>query len=384
MKVIIASDSFKGSLCSIEVANSVASGVLNVYPSAHIEKLSVSDGGEGFISSFMQEDYKTIDLEVTNPLGEKILTFYIVKEGVVIIEMAHAAGLNLISNHNPELTTTFGVGEMIAHALDLGYQKFIIGIGGSATNDAGVGMLQALGFKFLDENNTDVGFGAKELRRILSIDSTNCHRGLKNAYFSIACDVNNPLYGENGAAYVYGKQKGADQNMCNRLDEGLRYFAQLVESKLGENYSMIGGSGAGGGIAFAILAFLNAQLKSGIELIIKHLNIEQKLNNCDFLITGEGRIDSQSFNGKVIPHLAKVAKLNKVKTIAIAGIIADKVNRCDDSLVGYDDITACFSIINSPISLEKAKQNTKDLINKNITEIFRLIKGCGYVSIASL
>lgn len=376
MKVISALDSFKGSMSSIELSNIVEKGIKKIYPTAKVEKIPLADGGEGTVEALVSStNGKIIEIMGTDPLGRKINTNYgILGDGkTAVIEMAKASGLDLLKEEerNPLLTTTYGTGELIADAIKKGYRKIIIGLGGSSTNDAGVGMLQALGFKFLDSYNNELGMGGKELNKIKFIDKSNVIKNLDKCKFEIACDVKNPLYGKNGAAYIYGKQKGATEKMIEELDLGLRNFAKIVSRTENKKIDNIAGAGAAGGLGGGILAFLNSELKSGVDIVIKNSHLEDKLKDADFLITGEGKIDNQSNMGKAPIGVAKLAKKYGVPVIGLAGSIGKNIEQLHE-----EGLTAAFSIIKEPILLKEAmkKDVTENFLQKSVEELFRLIK----------
>ena len=329
MKIVIAIDSFKGSLTSMEAGQAVMDSIQNLFPHCQTELIPIADGGEGMLSVMMNTTQGRLQtLEAHNPCMEKIAANYgISHDGqTAFIEMANISGLPLIKKEqqNPMKTTTYGTGELIRDALDKGCTKFIIGIGGSATNDAGTGMLQALGFQFLDKNRKALGQGGEMLSQIVHIDRQNVHPSLKNAHFIVACDVQNPFYGPNGAAAVYARQKGADDAMIEELDRGMRSFAQVILKETGKDISNIPGSGAAGGMGGGMLAFLNAELRSGADLLLDLSQFETKITDADLIITGEGRIDRQSLMGKIPGKILEIGKRKGIPVIAIAGCVEDE------------------------------------------------------------
>lgn len=329
MKIVIAIDSFKGSLTSMEAGQAVMDSIQNLFPHCRTELIPIADGGEGMLSVMMNTTQGRLQtLEAHNPCMEKIAANYgISHDGqTAFIEMANISGLPLIKKEqqNPMKTTTYGTGELIRDALDKGYTKFIIGIGGSATNDAGTGMLQALGFEFLDKDGKELGQGGEILSHIVHIDRQNAHPSLKNAHFIVACDVQNPFYGPNGAAAVYARQKGADDAMIEELDRGMRSFAQVILKETGRDISNIPGSGAAGGMGGGMLAFLNAELRSGADLLLDLSQFETKITDADLIITGEGRIDRQSLMGKIPGKILEIGKRKGIPVIAIAGCVEDE------------------------------------------------------------
>jgi len=376
LKVLVALDSFKGSISSIEGGKAVVEGILPVFPDADIVALPLADGGEGTVDALVHAtNGRYIKIPVIGPLHEKVLAAYgILGDGqTAVIEVAAACGLTLVppAKRNPLSTTTYGVGELILDAIEKGCRKFIIGLGGSATNDGGLGMLQALGYRFLDKRNQSVGVDGKSLKHIERIVINHVHPKLRDCEFDIACDVHNPLYGPNGAAYIFGPQKGANQEMVEELDEGLRHFGMVIEQQLGLNISDISGAGAAGGLGGAFAGFLNGQLRSGTQLILDVLQIENHLQSADFVITGEGRLDSQTAMGKAPYGIAELASKYQVPVIALAGAIST-----DSSALNNLGITSYFSIMNEPMSLEQAMDCNKAYENLTFTsnQLFRLIK----------
>ena len=329
MKIIVAIDSFKGSLTSTEAGQAAIDCIQSLFPNCQTELIPIADGGEGMLAVMMSTTQGHIQsLEANNPCMEKITASYgISLDGqTAFIEMANISGLPLIkkAQQNPLETTTYGTGELIRDALEKGCQKFIVGIGGSATNDAGTGMLQALGFQFLDKNGNALGQGGKILGKIVHVCTKNVHKLLKTAHFIVACDVQNPFYGPNGAAAVYARQKGADDNMIEKLDQGMRSFSQVIQQATGKDISPIPGSGAAGGMGGGMLAFFNAVLRSGADLLLELSQFESKIENADLIITGEGRMDRQSLMGKIPGKILEIGKRKGIPVIAIAGCVEDK------------------------------------------------------------
>ena len=375
MKVVISIDSLKGSLTSMEAANAIKNGILKVNEEYEVVIKPLADGGEGTVDALVEGmNGQAIITEVTGPVKEKVKAKYgILKEtNTAIMEMAQAAGFALVPTKlkNPLYTTTYGVGEMIKEAMAKGCRNFIVGIGGSATNDAGVGMLQALGFEFYDENDNLVGLGGQVLNKIKRINTSNRIKELDECSFKIACDVNNPLYGENGAAYIYGPQKGATPEIVKLLDEGLINFAEVVKKDLDKDIAQVPGVGAAGGLGFAFLGFLNSKLESGIKIILDEINLDEAVKGADIVVTGEGRLDNQTAMGKAPIGVAKVAKKYGAKVIAIAGCTTDDAIKCNE-----EGIDAYFSIVNSAMTIEDAikKENAIKNMTLTTTQIFRLI-----------
>lgn len=376
MKILIAIDSFKGSLSSNELANRIENGIKKVYENADIVKVPIADGGEGTIEALVEGTKgHFVEITVANPILLPIKAKYGIlgDQKTAVIEMATASGLPLvpIDKRNPMETTTFGTGEMIKDAITKGCREFLIGIGGSATNDGGIGMMKALGVKFYDENNIELGHGGKQLSKIKKIDISELLPELKECKFLVACDVDNPFYGLNGAAHVYGKQKGADNEMVLELDRGLKDFSKIIKKIINKDISNIPGAGAAGGLGGGFLAFLNSQLRSGIDIVLEEVKLKEKLVDVDFVITGEGRMDFQSIMGKAPVGVAKLAKQYDIPVIALAGGIAD-----DAGEIHNHGIDSMFSIMNYPMTLKEAMnpERAGSLVEKNIEEIFRLIK----------
>lgn len=376
MKIVISIDSLKGSLTSIEAANAIKKGILSVDNKSDVVIMPLADGGEGTVEALVQGmngEEKVIS--VTGPINEKVnATYGILKEtNTAIIEMAQASGLPLVPAElrNPLNTTTYGVGEIIKEAIEKGCRNFIVGIGGSATNDCGVGMLQALGFEFYDENDNLVGLGGKVLNQIKRINTENKLKELDECNFKIACDVNNPLYGENGAAYIYGPQKGATKEIVNELDKGLKNFAEVVKNDLGKDIAHIEGAGAAGGLGFGFLGFLNSKLESGIKIILDEIKLEEVVKDADLVITGEGRLDNQTAMGKAPIGVAKLAKKHGAKVIAIAGCTTPDAVKCNE-----EGIDAYFSIVNKAMTIDEAmkKENATQNMIETTIQIFNLIK----------
>ncbi|OSB09727.1 glycerate kinase [Paraclostridium bifermentans] len=376
MKIVISIDSLKGSLTSIEAANAIKKGILSVDNKSDVVIMPLADGGEGTVEALVQGmngEEKVIS--VTGPINEKVnATYGILKEtNTAIIEMAQASGLPLVPAElrNPLNTTTYGVGEIIKEAIEKGCRNFIVGIGGSATNDCGVGMLQALGFEFYDENDNLVGLGGKVLNQIKRIKTDNKLKELDECNFKIACDVNNPLYGENGAAYIYGPQKGATEEIVKELDKGLKNFAEVVKKDLGKDISHIEGAGAAGGLGFGFLGFLNSKLESGIKIILDEIKLEEVVKDADIVITGEGRLDNQTAMGKAPIGVAKLAKKHGAKVIAIAGCTTPDAVKCNE-----EGIDAYFSIVNKAMTIDEAmkKENATQNMIETTIQIFNLIK----------
>ncbi|HBE9528636.1 TPA: glycerate kinase [Clostridioides difficile] len=375
MKILISIDSLKGSLSSIEAGNAIKKGILKVKEDAQVKILPLADGGEGTVDALVQGmNGKKETIEVTGPIAKKVdATYGLLKNtSTAIIEIAQASGLTLVPTElrNPLYTTTYGVGEIIKEAINKGYRNFIVGIGGSATNDAGIGMLQALGFEFYDKNNKLVGLGGKVLNEIRHIKIENRLKELDECKFKIACDVNNPLFGKNGAAYIYGSQKGATSEIIEELDNGLRNFSKVVKNYLSKDVANVEGAGAAGGLGFAFLAFLDSKLESGIKIILEEIKLEEELKDADFVITGEGRLDNQTAMGKAPIGVAKLAKKYGVKVIGLAGATTEDAVKCNE-----EGIDAYFSIVNRAMTIEESmdKATASENMTATTTQIFNLI-----------
>jgi len=375
LKVVIAIDSFKGSLSSMEAGNAVKEGILKVCDAEVIVK-PLADGGEGTVDALLSGmGGKRITIDVSGPLGDNVACSYgILRDGrTAVMEMAQAAGIKLIPRKmlNPLYTSTYGVGQMIRDAIERGCRDFIIGIGGSSTNDGGIGMLQALGFRFLDSEGVPVGPEGRDLERIAGLDMEGVMPELDECSFRVACDVNNPLYGLNGAAYIYGPQKGATPEIVKMLDRGLRVYSDTVKKITGKDTARIPGTGAAGGMGYAFLTFLNARLESGIEIILKETKLEEDIKDADFVITGEGRLDFQTAMGKAPTGVAALAKKHGKRVIAFAGGITEDAGKCNE-----EGIDAFFGILRLPMTVEEAMKYETARANlvSAAEQVFRLIK----------
>ncbi|PIU67898.1 MAG: glycerate kinase [Armatimonadetes bacterium CG07_land_8_20_14_0_80_40_9] len=375
MKIVVAPDSFKGSLSAVEVAKSIEVGIKKVFPRAKVIKVPLADGGEGTVEALVEgvPGSKVIKQEVTGPRGEKVKAFFgILGEGKrAVIEMAAASGLPLVKENkrNPLITTTYGTGELIKAALDYGSREIIVGIGGSATCDGGAGAVQALGVKLLDREHHQIGFGGGELRRIKEIDLSSLDRRIRKSKIIIASDVANPLCGRKGAAYVYAPQKGATKKMVEELEGNLSYYADKILEKLGKKVKTLPGSGAAGGLGAGLIAFLDAKVEPGIELVIQVAKLEEKLKDADLVITAEGKIDAQTAFGKAPLGVAKLAKRHNLPVVAIGGSVSD-----DAHLLHRRGIDALFSIIRYPLDLSQAMERARELLIDEIEQVMRLVK----------
>ncbi|MEC6824186.1 glycerate kinase [Photobacterium piscicola] len=375
MKIIIAPDSYKESLTAMEVATAIEAGFRQVMPTAEYIKLPMADGGEGTVQSLVDASNGTIiEHAVTGPLGTQVNAFWgLMGDGkTAVIEMAAASGLHLVSPdlRNPMLTTSYGTGELILAALDHGVDHIIVGIGGSATNDGGIGMAQALGVQLLDRNGQALKFGGQALAQLATIDITTVDPRLANIKLEVACDVDNPLCGEKGASQVFGPQKGATPAMVTALDQHLAHYAAIIKQDLGVDIKNTAGAGAAGGMGAALLGLFNAQLRSGIEIVIDAVNLGDIVQDADLVITGEGRIDSQTIHGKTPIGVARTAKQYHKPVIGIAGCLSQ------DCGVVYDHgIDAVFSVVPAAMSLEQAFSNAAinvELTARNVAAMYCL------------
>ncbi|PSV39087.1 glycerate kinase [Photobacterium sp. GB-210] len=377
MKIIIAPDSYKESLTAMEVATAIENGFRQVLPNAEYIKLPMADGGEGTVQSLVDaSNGRIIECTVTGPLGEQVNGFFgLMGDGkTAIIEMAAASGLHLVSpeQRNPMLTNSFGTGELILAALDKGVEHIIVGIGGSATNDGGIGMAQALGVRLQDENNNPICFGGGALARLHHIDISDIDPRLAKVKLEVACDVDNPLCGEKGASRIFGPQKGAIPEMVDQLDANLAHYAKIIKRDLGRDVKNRAGAGAAGGMGAALLGFFNAQLRSGIEIVMDAVNLADVLKDADLVITGEGRIDSQTIHGKTPIGVARTAKRFNKPVIGIAGCLSYD---CD---AVYDHgIDAVFSVVPRSVSLTEALAEAAinvELTARNVAATYAIVR----------
>jgi glycerate 2-kinase len=357
MKIVIAPDSYKESLSAMEAADSIEKGFKRIIPDAEYIKVPMADGGEGTVQSLVDATGgDIIPAKVTGPMGEPVEAFFglLGDKKTAVIEMAAASGLHLVpaEKRNPLVTTTKGTGELIKAALDLGVSHIIIGIGGSATNDGGAGMAQALGARLLDRNGVDIEGGGGALSSLASIDLSELDSRLEAVKIEVACDVDNPLTGEKGASAIFGPQKGADPQMVEMLDRNLAHYAGVIERDLGKKIKDVPGAGAAGGLGGGLLSFLQAELKRGVDIVIAAAGLEQIVADADLVITGEGRIDGQTIFGKTPIGVAKAAKRSGVPVIGLAGSISR-----DSDIVREHGIDAVFSIVPGAVALEDAFKN---------------------------
>lgn len=373
MKVVVAIDSLKGSLTSMEAGEAIRRGIRKVCPDADVTVKPLADGGEGTTEALVEGlGGEMIRVEVHGPLETPVQASYgIIRETkTAVMEMAAAAGIILIGKDKRPLdATTFGVGEMIRDAVQRGCRNFIMGIGGSATNDGGTGMLEALGYEFLDEKGMPVGPGAKVLKDIVRVRTDHVMPELKECRFQIACDVTNPLCGTNGATWIYGPQKGVTEAMREDLDQALESFAEVTKACTGTDFAQAEGAGAAGGLGFAFLSYLNGDLKPGIDLVLEAVKMEKAMEGADLVFTGEGRLDEQTAMGKAPTGIAKLAKKHGARVIALAGCIADGAEKCNE-----EGIDAYFPILRQTISLDEAMRpgTAAENMEKTAEQVFRL------------
>ena len=374
-KIVVAIDSFKGSLSTFESGEALKEAVSEVFPEAICEVYPLADGGEGTMEAIIySRGGMAVSLKVKDPLGEDIYAEYgLTKDGLAVIEAARAAGITLIppEKRNPLYTTTFGVGQLIRHAIVKGgCRKFIIGIGGSATNDGGIGMLSALGFKFLDENGEQVSCLGRGLEDIKEIRTDEALPELSECEFLVACDVKNPLCGELGCSAVYGPQKGATPEIIQDMDTWLSNYASLTKSVISDADPTYPGAGAAGGLGFAFLSYLGAKLCPGTELIMETTGLSEKIKDADLVITGEGKLDSQSAMGKAPVGVAREAKKYGKPVIAFSGCIGDGAEACNKA-----GIDAYFPILQAPVSLSEAMdvENAYKNLKNTAAQVLRLI-----------
>ena len=375
MKVVIAIDSLKGSLSSMEAGMAITDGILAAKPDAEVIVKPLADGGEGTTDALIEGmNGERIDLTVTDPMHTPVDAYYgyLKDTNTAVMEMASAAGITLVpdSEKNPLLATSYGVGEMINDAIQRGCRNFIIGIGGSVTNDGGIGMLKALGVRFLDENDEDAGEGGQALAKVARIDVSGMNPLLKECHIQVACDVNNPLCGENGSTYVYGPQKGVTEDMKKTLDEAMAHFARVTSETLENDYLNTPGAGAAGGLGYAFLAYTGAALTPGIELILDAVGLEEELSSADVVVTGEGRLDFQTAMGKAPVGVARLAKKYNAKVIAFAGSVTKEATACNK-----EGIDAFFPILRGVCTLAEAMDPVaaRNNMTATVEQVFRLL-----------
>ena len=374
MKVVVAIDSLKGSMTSMEAGRAIREGILNVLPDTEVIVKPLADGGEGTTEALVEGlGGELVETEVHGPLETPVKAVYgVIKEtGTAIMEMAAAAGIILVGKDKRPLdATTYGVGEMIRDAVRRGCREFIIGIGGSATNDGGIGMLTALGYEFLDARGAAVGIGAGALGKVASIRTGRVLPELKECRFRIACDVTNPLCGVNGATYIYGPQKGVTEDLRDSLDEAMDSYAQVIRDCLGTDHRESEGAGAAGGLGFAFLSCLNADLQPGIGRVMDAVDMEKTMEGADLVFTGEGRLDGQTAMGKAPVGIAKLAKKHGAKVVALAGAVIEGAEKCNEN-----GIDAFFPILRRIVTLDEAMdpKTAKENMIRTAEQVIRLV-----------
>jgi len=374
MRIVIAPQGFKGSLDAPEVAQAIARGVRQVFQNAELVMLPVADGGEGTVRALvLSSGGRTVTTRVLGPLGQPVnATWGILgTEDIAVIEMAAASGLPLLrrEERNPMRATSFGTGELIRHALDHGVRKIIIGIGGSATNDGGAGMVQALGAQLLDADGKELAHGGGPLKYLDRIDTSELDPRLGSVEVQVACDVNNPLTGPSGASHVYGPQKGADAEMVRELDASLERYAELLERDLGKQVGAVPGAGAAGGLGAALLAFLDAELCPGVDIVFDAIQLDKHLEGTDLVFTGEGRMDSQDVYGKAPMEVAKHAHRLGIPSVAVVGSTGR-----DYRVVFDHGLDAVIGTVNRPMPLDRAIAESSRLITEAAMRACRLIR----------
>ncbi|WP_125709368.1 glycerate kinase family protein [Companilactobacillus zhongbaensis] len=376
MKIVLAPDSFKGSMTAKQVALSMQRGLEKVLPDANYLQIPMADGGEGTVQSLVDaKKGELLSEKVLDPLGNLVTAHYgMIDDGkVAVIEMAEASGIQFINKKtsNPYIATTYGTGQLINAAINKGAKTVIIGLGGSATNDGGAGMAQALGANLLDKHGNELSFGGAELKNLARIDISDMAKELNDVKIIIASDVTNPLTGKDGASAVFGPQKGATPRMVKVLDKALRNYAQVIKNDLGKEVEEVAGAGAAGGLGAGLLAFTNAEIQPGVEIVLKYTDFKKQIADADFVFTGEGQIDFQTKYGKTPIGVAKAAKEvdPNIKVIAIAGSVGEKIEELYP--LGID---AIFSCVPGVVDLETAINNSDQNIQKIINNIGRLIQ----------
>lgn len=379
MKVVIAIDSFKGSMTSLEAGRSAAEGIKRVYPEADITVRPLADGGEGTVDALVSGcGGKMTQVKVTGPAGKEVICAYgiLEKEKTAIIEMSGAAGITQVSGEekNPMTTTTYGVGEVIRDAIKKGCRHFIVGIGGSATNDGGVGMLQALGFGFLDKEGSQIRPGAQGLKDLVKITTDNVLPALSECTFRVACDVSNPLCGEQGCSAVYGPQKGGTPEMIAEMDQYLASYARLAQKSFPKADPEYPGTGAAGGMGFAFLTFCQASLEKGVDIVLEETGLDRYAREADVVVTGEGRLDDQTVMGKAPIGVAGIAKACGKPVIAFSGCVTKEASVCNEH-----GIDAFFPVLRTVVTLEEAMagDNARANMANTAEQVFRVIRTFG-------
>lgn len=374
MKILIAPQAFKGSISAVDAADAMREGVLRVLPDAEVSAVAVADGGDGTLDTLVEGSGGEIHhIEVTGPLGERRTAEWgAMGDGATaVIEMARTSGLSLVPDEkrNPLITTTFGLGEAIIHAIDAGYRRFIIGIGGSATNDAGAGMAQALGVRLLDSGGRDLEFGGAALSNLNNIDMSGLNDTVRSCEFLVACDVNNPLTGPTGASAIYGPQKGATPEMIESLDAALLHFAEVVKRDIGVEINDVPGSGAAGGLGGGMIAFTSGELRAGVDIVLDTVRLDDYLAGCNLVITGEGSMDHSTIYNKAPVGVAERAKRLGIPVVGISGSLG----------AGFQDvhehgIDALASITPGPMTLDEASERAAELISNATEQVLRFLR----------
>ena len=374
MNILIATDSYKGSLSSLRAGEAIKQGALRAFPQGTVTVCALADGGEGTAEAIVNaQNGEMISIPVSDPLMRRINATYGLCGSCAVLEMATAAGITLVSNAERDAmnTTTYGVGEIIRDAIMRGSREFVVGIGGSATNDGGTGMLAALGFEFLDENGEKIELSGKGLERLRKIETKNRLKELDECTFTVACDVTNPLCGKNGCTEIYGRQKGLTEENVIKMDGWLKNYGELTKAVCEKADPEAAGAGAAGGLGFGFMAYLNGKLLSGIDIVLEKTGLEEKIKKCDIVVTGEGRLDGQSVMGKAPVGVARMAKKYEKPVIAFAGCVTDDAYKLNDH-----GIDAFFPILKAPCTLESAMDVDNAFKNLSDTayQAFNLIK----------
>ena len=373
-KIVIAPDSFKGSVAAREVADSAERAVREVFPACEVVKIPLGDGGEGTMDALLAAlGGKRVSCRARDPLSRPLWADYAILEDgrTAIVEMARASGLPLLApaERDPSRATTYGTGELIRDALERGCRRFLLAIGGSATNDGGTGLLRALGYRFLDRRGEELEPRGATLARIAAVDPSGVSPALREASFTVACDVDNPLYGERGAAEVFARQKGADDAMVRMLDAGLRNYARVIERATGTRVDELPGAGAAGGLGAGLVAFLGAELKPGIQMVLEATRFDERIQGADLIITGEGKLDRQTCMGKAPWGVSRAATRQGIPVIALGGSVEDT------PLLNQRGFLAVLSILPAPVSLERAmdKDFTLQNIQRTVEQALRIL-----------
>lgn len=373
MKIVVAPQAFKGSISALDAANAMREGVLRVVPDAEVVMVPVADGGDGTLETLIEGSNGRIhQIEVTGPLGERrIADWGAMGDGATaVLEMARTSGLALVPEElrNPLVATTYGLGDAMRHAMGSGYRRFIVGIGGSATNDAGAGMAQALGVRLLDESGNELEHGGAALARLHTIDMSSLDKLVNECEFLVACDVNNPLTGPTGASAIYGPQKGATPEMIKELDAALSHFADIVVRDIGVEVSDVAGAGAAGGLGGGLIAFVGGQLRAGVDIVLDTVGLDDYLTNCNLVITGEGSMDHSTIYNKAPVGVAARAKRLGIPVVGISGSLGSGFQDVHDH--GIDALSA---ITSGPMTLDEASQRAGELIADATEQVIRLM-----------